>query len=70
MPVQTTMLHVRGVVDASTLARWQRVLESAIAITAIEGSRQVIVDMTKVELVSLGAIFALAELTGRASGSV
>ena len=60
---QTTILHVRGIVDAYTLDRWQRLLESAINTTAIEGGRHLIIDLTKVEFVSLRTIFALAELT-------
>ncbi|MFC9871773.1 STAS domain-containing protein [Nocardia salmonicida] len=59
----TTILHVRGIVDASTLTHWQRMLESAIATTAIEGGRHLIIDLTKVEFISLRTIFALAELT-------
>ncbi|MEV0544381.1 STAS domain-containing protein [Nocardia salmonicida] len=67
---QTTILHVRGIVDAFTLTRWQQALESAIDMTAIEGGQHVIVDLTKVEFLSLRTIFALAELTrhGRRRG--
>ncbi|MFD6105826.1 STAS domain-containing protein [Nocardia salmonicida] len=64
----TTILHVRGIVDAFTLPRWQRMLESAIGTTALRGGRHVIIDLTKVEFMSLRAIFALAELTRKGRG--
>ncbi|MFD6398917.1 STAS domain-containing protein [Nocardia sp. NPDC060249] len=66
----TTILRVLGIVDAFTLTRWQRVLESAIGTTALGGGRHVIVDLTKVEFLSLRAIFAITELTrhGRRHG--
>ncbi|MFD9547955.1 STAS domain-containing protein [Nocardia salmonicida] len=64
----TTILHVRGIVDAFTLPRWQRMLESAIGTTALRGDRHVIVDLTKVEFLSLRAIFALVEHTRKGQG--
>ena len=60
---RTTILHVCGTIDAYTLARWKRMLESAIGTTAIEGRRHLIVDLTTVEFVSLRTIFALTDLT-------
>ncbi|MGS2810560.1 STAS domain-containing protein [Nocardia sp. MW-W600-9] len=59
----TTILAVRGTIDAHTLTRWRRLLESAISVTAIDGGKHLIVDLSGVEFPSLRAILAMAELT-------
>lgn len=59
---RASILHVRGIVDAYTLTRWQWVLESALGTTAMDGGRHLIIDLTKVDFLSLRTIFTLAEL--------
>ena len=62
----TTVLAVRGSIDAYTLTRWQRLLHSTISATSADGGRYLIVDLTDVEFLSLRAVLTMAECTGYA----
>ncbi|WP_278265341.1 STAS domain-containing protein [Nocardia sp. AG03] len=56
------ILQFHGPVDAYSLPRFRRLLDSAIGATAHENGRQLIIDLTDVEFLSLRAVLALAEL--------
>ncbi|MFB7873771.1 STAS domain-containing protein [Nocardia sp. NPDC056064] len=60
------VLQVHGPIDAYTLARFRRLLVSAIGARGHENDRHLIVDLTGVEFLSLRAVLALAELARHA----
>ncbi|MGW5574675.1 STAS domain-containing protein [Nocardia thailandica] len=59
----TTVAHVRGDVDAATLAQWHALLDAAITDTAADGGRHLVVDLSDADFVSVRAVLDLAALT-------